>query len=293
MFASAPAASWQPTWALRDELAPLTPPQRMQVLLPLAAARDAAAYDTRPAAVARTGSRIVRLLTTLLAADEDEGAPIARRLQRQWVPHTPSAARLIDAALILCADHELNVSAFAARCVASAGATPYDVVLAGLSALQGVKHGGQTERAERLLREVGVPQQAYSTVAGRLRCGEDIPGFGQKLYPEGDPRGAALLAWLLTSAPAAPGAALAQATAEAAAALTGERPTIDFALAALAATLGMPSGAALAIFALGRTIGWIAHAIEEYGRDSLIRPRARYVGPQPETVTAHADHTDG
>ena len=71
---------------------------------------------------------------------------LAEALQQSWVPANPRASGLLNTALILCADHELNVSSFTARCVASAGSTPYAAVIAGLSALQGFKHGRQTER---------------------------------------------------------------------------------------------------------------------------------------------------
>ena len=74
--------------------------------------------------------------------DGDAGASVADTLRRGWVPGDPEATVLLGAAMVLCADHELNVSAFTARCVASSGATPYAVVAAGLAALSGVRHGG-------------------------------------------------------------------------------------------------------------------------------------------------------
>lgn len=63
--------------------------------------------------------------------------------------------------------------------------------------------------------------------------------------------------------------------------LLGERPTLDFGLVAVARALGLPAGAALALFAVGRSVGWIAHALEQYADGRMIRPRARYVGPPP------------
>src|SRR5690606_13971117 len=105
-----------------------------------------------------------------------------------WRLQLPAADRLLTAALVLCADHELNVSSFTARCVASAGSTPYQVVQAGLAALQGTKHGGHTARAGALLDEIGEPENARNALGARLRRGESIPGFGHVLYPDGDPR---------------------------------------------------------------------------------------------------------
>jgi citrate synthase len=253
--------------------------ERFQALLPLAAAEDLAAYDLRPEAVARTGARILELLAAVAAGREN--GRVAERLQERWVPQDEAARRALEAALILCADHELNVSAFTVRCVASAGSPPYAAVSAGLGALQGTRHGGYTERVEALLREVGAPGRAREALAARLRRGEPLPGFGHRLYPAGDPRCRELLrlAWELR--PDSPGVELSEAVCAAALELTGERPVLDFGLVTLARALELPAGAPLVLFALGRTAGWIGHAIEQYATGRLIRPRARYTGEQP------------
>ncbi len=260
-------------------VADLTPLEAFGVLLPLAASEDPAAYDLRPAAVARTGARILRTLVAIAAGDGSGGA--AEILAERWVPDELDAASTIGAALVLCADHELNVSAFTARCVASSGATPYAAVAAGLAALGGTRHGGQTELVEALLREVGGGGDANFVLAGRLRRGEPIPGFGHSLYPEGDPRGRELLRLADAARPHSVDVALSHAVRDAAWELIEELPTVDLGLVTLARALGLPSGAPLAIFALGRTIGWIGHAIEQYENGTLIRPRARYTGEQP------------
>jgi citrate synthase len=262
---------------LTPNLAALAPLERFQALLPLAAAHDLTAYEET--AVPQTGARILRLMTNT-ATISPITTTIAHTLQQAWAALTPEAAPLINTALILCADHELNVSAFTARCVASAGATPYGAIIAGLAALQGSKHGGHTERVEALFREVGQANQVRATIASRLRRGEGIPGFGHKLYPEGDPRGKLLLADITALFPHK--TALAQAIVSEVQQTIGQYPTIDFALVTLAQALDLPQGAAIALFALGRTAGWIGHAIEQYSLDQLIRPRARYTGPTPE-----------
>jgi citrate synthase len=254
----------------------LPPVETFQVLLPLAGAGDPAAYDLRPEAVARTGARILRLMTSAVAGEAGTG--LAETLGRGWCPRNTGAAALLSSALILCADHELPVSTFAARCVASSEATPYAVVVAGLAALGGVRHGGQTELVEAFLREVEAAGDARAAISGRLRRGERIPGFGHSLYPGGDPRGAELLRATAAAYPGSPAVALSAEVAGEALGLMGERPTVDFGLVTLALALGLPAGGAVAIFALGRTIGWIGHAIEQYESGSLIRPRARYIG---------------
>jgi citrate synthase len=257
----------------------MLPIEVFQVLLPLVAAEDPAAYDLRPGAVARTGARILRMMAEV--AGGETSPRLAEALQRGWSLQDAGAAVLLDSALVFCVDHELPVSTFAARCVASSEATPYAVVLAGLAALGGVKHGGEIELVEAFLREVEDAGDARVVISGRLRRGERIPGFGHSLYPEGDPRGAGLLRLVAEAHPESPAFALCEDVAGEVLSLMDERPTVDFALATVARVLGLPAGGAVALFALGRTVGWIGHAIEQYQSDSLIRPRARYVGEQP------------
>lgn len=252
--------------------------------LQLAAAEDPAAYDLRPASVRRTAARMLRLLAASATDSEPKsGRTVARILQESWVPGREDAVALIDRALILCADHELNVSAFTARCVASAGSTPYAVVIAGLCALGGVRHGGASRRVEALLREVESSDSIYAAISDRLGRGESIPGFGHQLYPGGDPRASALLEAMASASLTSGAITLGEQVAWNVSGLIGERPNLDFALAVLSRALGLPAGGALTIFSIGRTVGWVGHAIEQYESDRLIRPRARYVGPQPVT----------
>ncbi len=261
----------------RDDLSPV---ERCQVAVPLAGALDLSGWDLRPRAVMKTGTRILRVLAaTAIGARSISSSPIAVVLQSGWAPGRPEVAAALGAALILCADHELNVSAFTARCVASAAATPWDVVSAGLAALKGGKHGGYTQRVEALFREAGTAEAARETLAARLRRGEEIPGFGHTLYPGGDPRAAALLEIAAATQPE-----LALALIEGARELIGELPNLDFGLVTLARGLGLPERTPLALFALGRSIGWIGHALEEYALDRLIRPRAAYVGEPAGTL---------
>jgi len=252
--------------------------EALQVMLPLAASEDPVAYDLRPPAVARTGARILRLMAQAVAGGEVGEMPggVAETLRRGWALGEGAEAPL-NAALVLCADHELPVSTFAARCVASARATPYAAVAAGLCAMGGVRHGGQVELVEAFLREVEGFGDAREVIAARLRRGEAVPGFGHPLYPEGDPRGAALLRW---ACEVRVNSTVVEAAREGEA-LLGEGPNLDFGLAALARALGLPDGGALVLFALGRTVGWIGHAIEQYEAGELIRPRSRYVGEPP------------
>ncbi|HAJ37760.1 MAG TPA: hypothetical protein DCL15_18985 [Chloroflexi bacterium] len=248
-----------------------------QIALARAAVDDLAAYLTTPEAVAATGARILTLLV-MCTTNQPVTTSLAHALQRAWMPAQPEAATLLSAALILCADHELNVSAFAARSVASAGATPYDVVIAGLAALHGHRHGGHTARVAALLRSAA--DDLPGAVKSCLARGETLPGFGHRLYPDGDPRARLLLTLTATQCPNAPVVQLAQSLCTLVQQTLALQPTIDFALEVMAQALALPPAAALAIFALGRTIGWIGHASEQYATGQLIRPRARYTGRQ-------------
>jgi citrate synthase len=252
----------------------------VQAALPMAAAGDLASFDLRPIAVRQTGARILRLMTVAVAG-RDAPEPIHRLLHAAWAPKRAAAADVIRAALILCADHELNVSAFTARCAASAGATPYDVVAAALASLKGFRHGGAGQLVLSLVRDSQTPAAARAALANRLRQGEKIPGFGHQLYPKGDPRAALLIDLAERTGNTAswrPFRNLVKAGAE----LLQEEPNLDTGLAAITYAYALPKQAPLLLFALGRTIGWIAHAMEEYASGHLIRPRARYTGPAPE-----------
>ena len=253
---------------------------RAQSVLAVVSARDPLSFDLRPRAVALTGWRILNLLTSVAAQTRDLAPAIEETLVREWGGNG-NAAELIRAALILVADHELNVSSFTARCVASAGSNPYAVVLAGLAAIEGTKHGGASIRVESLLESLRRSRTLDASIAERLRRGEVIEGFGHRLYRDGDPRAAALMAMLEERYPKSRELDFARRLAASAESILGEKPTIDFALAVLARVLDLPKGSPLTLFALGRTIGWIGHAIEQYASGEMIRPRARYVGEKP------------
>ena len=248
-----------------------------QSALARGSSRDPSAFDLRPAGVARTGWRILQTLTRAAARSAVRAQPIEHTLARAWGVR-PHGFDLLRSALILCADHELNVSSFTARCVASAGSNPYAVVIAGLAALGGTRHGGASARVESALQSIRRTRNVRTAVGERLERGESIDGFGHPLYRDGDPRATALLDMLRERYAASAELAFVSDFAHAATTALREKPNIDFALAAISRVLKLPPGSALSIFAIGRTIGWIGHAIEQYATGLLIRPRAKYVG---------------
>jgi citrate synthase len=266
---------------------------RAQSMLATASARDPAAMALRGESVAACGWRILRLLCAAASGSRRPGRAtrtppphtIDQRLARAWRLDA-RGVEVLRNALILCADHELNVSSFTARCVASAGSDPYAVVSAGLSALTGPKHGGSGARVEAMLQSIRGARHVRAAVAARLRRGERVDGFGHPLYAAGDPRARLLLDMLRERYAKSPELRLVVAFETTASALIREKPNLDFSLAAVARVLGLPDGSPLMVFAIGRTIGWIGHAIEQYARDQLIRPRAKYVGVPPITGSA-------
>jgi citrate synthase len=253
--------------------------ERCQISLAAVADADLPAVDLTRTGVIRTGRKILRVLAASVTLMPSLAEPVHRRLAAAW-RLDQAGAEILRRCLVLIADHEFNASTFVARCVASTGATPYAVVSAALSALSGRRHGGASARAEALFAELARGGDAMTVMAGRLARGEDLPGYGHFLYPEGDPRATTILSAITRILPEA--GVLIESAAAAGTRLTGRHPNVDFALAAAATALALPRNAALALFILGRTVGWIAHAIEQYESGILIRPRARYTGPQPE-----------
>ncbi|MCW5831728.1 MAG: helix-turn-helix domain-containing protein [Labilithrix sp.] len=191
---------------------------------------------------------------------------------------TRASVEAMNVALVLCADHELNASTFAARVAASSGASLTASIVAALAALSGPLHGAATARVEALVAEIERPERAAEVVAARLGRGEAIPGYGHPLYPDGDPRGAHLLEIAGRLSSKARAVRVLVAVTNAMHLVAREAPTVDVGLAALASALGLRRGAAIAVFACGRLAGWIAHALEQREGGHLLRPRARYVG---------------
>src|SRR5438270_1821564 len=252
--------------------------ERCHVRLAELAAADLGALDLTPHGIVRTGRAILYELAACIGDRPTAPDPVHEQLATLW-RLDQKGADLIRRCLVLLADHELNASTFVARCVASTGATPYAVVSGALAALSGRRHGGASASAEALLHEIAERDDPLAVMAARLARNEMLPGLGHPLYPAGDPRAAALLNAAMAAIPAS--RPLIEAAVAAASPLVPQPPNVDFALAAATTALGLPQGTALAIFILGRTVGWIAHAIEQYQSDVLIRPRARYTGPRP------------
>ncbi|MBW2384129.1 MAG: citrate synthase, partial [Deltaproteobacteria bacterium] len=135
------------------------------------------------------------------------------------------------------------------------------------------------DRVEALVAAIGEPGEAERIVHERQRRGEIIDGFGHPLYPEGDPRGATLVELARELAPPPGPARTCLELVDAMQQGGGGAPTVDTGLVALALALELPPGSAGGLFSVARSAGWVAHILEQYAAGYLVRPRARYLGP--------------
>jgi citrate synthase len=274
------------TW--REAAAELEPLRRAHALLPVLAQSPGS-----------DGVQLMRLLAALLLNTEPSTLPLHRQLAQAWGVGE-EACDILRAALVLLADHELNNSTFSVRCVASTQADLPLALCAGLAALTGQQHGGGCASARKILEPL-IQMHPDRHPAATLRgAGSELQGagFGHPLYPQGDPRGHHLLARLAQAAqaptptPQAVHWAHVAAVTKAVAQDAGTHTNADGGLASMELALHLPKGAGLVIFALARSAGWIAHAIEQRAMNQLIRPRARYVGPHPARLAlAPSDQT--
>jgi citrate synthase len=255
------------------------------MLVPALAIGDPTRFDAAPSGVLDRARQLIPTLAASLAMSRDprlvpaalEAGSTAEILALALgADPSPQALALLDATLVLLADHELNASTFAARVAASTGADVYACIAAALAALTGPRHGGASERVEALALEVERPERAEQVIHARLRRGQRIPGFGQPLYPHGDPRTLPLLEAALALAPDAPRVRTLAAIVEVLHTSGRPEPSVDVGIAAVSAALDLPSGLGPALFAIGRCSGWVAHVLEQRSSGQLLRPRARY-----------------
>ncbi|MDX6349519.1 MAG: citrate synthase [Streptomyces sp.] len=275
------------------------PMDRLRVTAIAAAAADPLRFDLSPEAVLGSARSLIPALVDALppagrphrgeeqgkAQREGQGEDrLAWRLWSRLTERAPDDAslRVLDAALALLIDHDLAASTLAVRVAASARAHPYAVVSAGLGALEGPLHGAASGLAHRFLAEVLERGGAAPVVADHLRTGRTVPGLGHRLYPGDDPRAQMLFRLLDTLPRAAPALAAARDVVETAARHTPLHANVDLALAVLSVSSAMPAEAGETVFAVARTAGWIAHALEEYAEPPLrMRPVGHYDGPKP------------
>ncbi|MBW5249031.1 citrate synthase [Streptomyces sp. P01-B04] len=263
---------------------------RLRVAVVAAAAADPLRFDLSREAVLGGARSLIPTLAAALPTVAGEASEAAARpgLARQlWPkltgrPADEASLAVLDTALGLLIDHDLAASTLAARVAASARAHPYAVVSAGLGVLEGPLHGAASGLAHRMLTEVLERGGAAPVVADHLRSGRRVPGLGHRLYAGEDPRARTLFALLAEVPRAAPALAAARDVVATTTRHTPLHANVDLALAVLSVSSGMAVEAGETVFAISRTAGWIAHALEEYGERPLrMRPSGQYTGPRP------------
>lgn len=264
------------------------PVDRLRVAVAAAAVADPLRFDLSEEAVLGSARCLIPTLVGALPELGPAQWPGDARTARQlWSRLTgrepdPDSLAALDLALALLVDHDLAASTLAVRVAASARAHPYAAVSAGLGALEGPLHGAAGRLAHRMLAEVLERGGAAPVVAEYLRAGRRVPGLGHRLYRGEDPRAGALFERLEDLPQAAPALAAAREVAAVMGRQGGLHANVDLALAVLTLSCGMAAEAGETVFAVARTAGWIAHALEEYQERPLrMRPSGQYQGPRP------------
>jgi citrate synthase len=257
-----------------------TPTDRMMAGVVAAGAADPFRDDRSVGGVTSTARVLIKAIVDSLPPRAEPAADsIAAHLWSRLTDAAPGEWRLLDATMVALADHGMATSTLAARLAASTRAGPHAVLLAGLGAVAGPLHGGASRLVHRLLVDAG-DRGADAAIADVLRVDGKIPGIGHFIHRQADPRYEII-------APLVLGSNLDRARLDVVADLSRRtvdrvpvNPNVDFALGALTFAAGMDEDAGEVVFAIARTAGWVAHALEEYQEAPLrFRPVGGYTGP--------------
>ncbi len=192
-----------------------------------------------------------------------------------------TAARVMDMALVLHADHGFNASTFSARVTASTLSDVYSAVTSAIGTLKGPLHGGANMRVMQMLKEIGSPDKAEAYVMDLLARKQRVMGFGHRVYKTVDPRAEELMHVSEDLGKAAKETRWYQISRVIEDVMMRERglnANVDFYSASTYYTLGIPIDLFTPIFAVSRISGWLAHIMEQLADNMLIRPRAQYMG---------------
>ncbi|MGR3765327.1 citrate synthase [Rossellomorea sp. NS-SX7] len=194
----------------------------------------------------------------------------------------PIEIEAFNKALVLHADHELNASTFTARVCVATLSDVYSGVTAAIGALKGPLHGGANEQVMKMLTEVGSVDKAESYILDKLEKKEKIMGFGHRVYRQGDPRAKHLKEMSKKLTELRGESKYYEMSAKIEEVFTANKglpPNVDFYSASVYHSLGIDHDLFTPIFAVSRVSGWLAHILEQYSNNRLIRPRADYIGP--------------
>lgn len=256
----------------------------LRTLVAAASASDPLRHDLTPRSVREAGRRMITTMANgLPTASPGDDETIASALWRRLSPRRGSTTELhaLDVALALLVDHGLAASTFAARIAASVRADPYSVVTSGLGVIGGPLHGAASSVVHELFAESARIEDAAVAVGDALRLHGRVPGFGHTLYTQQDPRYSALMTLVVDAWSDDPRLQYVYRVRDVVGSRRDEFPNVDLALGAFSWLAQMQPDAGETIFAIARTAGWLAHAVEEYDEAPLrFRPRARYRGPR-------------
>ncbi len=283
------------------------PMEALRTLVSLASAEDPDKDSNAADANLRKAARLVAQQPVLVGAYEaarngravpepDPRLGLAGNFLFQVTGRRPGerSARILDACLVLHADHTMNASTFAARVCAATLSDMHSAVVAALGTLKGPLHGGANEQVMRTLEEIAKNAQddpveaAGAEVAARLGRGEKIMGFGHRVYKVEDPRATHLRGMAAELARAAGDDTyyrMSRRIEETVLAEKGLYPNVDFFAATVYHYLGIPTDLFTPVFSVARMAGWTAHVIEQHADNRLIRPDSEYIGAADRTWT--------
>jgi len=272
------------------------PMTTLRTLVSALGAFDPDAADDSAEAAARKSRRLIAQMATLVAALQRLRTGLSPIHPDPLLPHAanflymlrgerpaPAAARTLDVALVLHADHEFNASTFAARVAASTLADVHGAITAAVATLKGPLHGGANEAVMNTLQEIGSVERVEPWVKEALLQKKKLMGFGHAVYKTEDPRATHLrrmsqvlgqetgeTKWYLMS----------ERMESVVRAAKGLNPNVDFYSASAYHGLGIPTDLFTPVFAVSRIAGWTAHVVEQLANNKLIRPEADYQGPR-------------
>lgn len=249
-----------------------------------------------PAANRRKAIRLTAKLPTILGAfncirwkhhpvGPDPKLSLAGNFLYMLTGHRPheTLTRVMDACLVLHAEHGMNASTFAARVIAATLADMHGAIVGAIAALKGPLHGGANQDVMELLLECGSTEAAKTKVAQMLKDGKKIPGFGHRVYKTFDPRATFLRKMSRQLGEAANNTKwyeMSEAIIPIVKELKNKDPNVDFFSASAYYTMGIPLDLFTPIFAVARITGWTAHVMEQHQNNRIIRPTDEYTGPQ-------------
>ena len=189
--------------------------------------------------------------------------------------------KAFEAVLVIYAEHEINASTFACRVVMGTESDIYSSVVAGISAIKGPLHGGAIDGSMNMFMEIGSKENSERYVKNALSNKRKLPGFGHRVYRTGDPRAQVLKGMTLELANTIHDSKWFDIAVEAEYQMSIQKgiiPNVDYYAAPLLYHIGFPVILMTNVVTSSRIAGWAAHILEQYGKNRLIRPRAKYIG---------------